>query len=205
MTMKLGFQGGQLRQRRMLHRLTFAAVTLIAVVFVTAGAPRSAADSPMQDLSSSDQLKQRLQQDSGKVKLIALLSPVCPYCRRGFADMQSVLKSVSDDRVRAYIVWLPMFLGDSRGWAQTRSNEFSDPRLSYYWDGGKFTGEDWGKTLGIDRTAWDVYFLYGANAEWNKGTPTPAFWMHQLGGVTKAPMLNKGDFETKLKELLASK
>lgn len=193
-----------MHHRRMPHRLTVTAIALVAVAFITAGARRGAPDSPMQDLSSTDQFKQRLQQDSGKVKLIALLSPICPYCRRGFADMQSVLKNVPDDRLRAYIVWLPMFPGDSRSWAQTRSNEFSDPRLSYYWDGGRLTGEDWGKALGIDRTAWDVYFLYGSNAEWNKGTPVPAFWMHQLGGVTKAPMLNKSDFETKLKELLSS-
>ncbi len=193
-----------MRYRSRFHRLTVAAVAIIAVAFITAEARRGGADSPMQDLSSSDQLKQRLQQDSGKVKLIALVSPICPACRRGFADMQSVLKNVLDDRLRAYIVWLPMFPGDSRSWAQTRSNEFSDPRVSYYWDGGRLTAEDWGKVLGIDRTAWDVYFLYGSNAEWNKGTPTPAFWMHQLGGVTKAPMLNKSDFEAKVKELLAS-
>src|SRR6266542_2465593 len=193
-----------MRQRRMLHRLTVAVIAILAVAFISAGARRGVADSPMQDLSSSDQLKQRLQQDSGKVKLIALVSPICPACGRGFADIQSVLKNVTDDRVRAYIVWLPMFPGDSRSRAQTRSNEFSDPRLSYYWDGGRLTGEDWGKALGIDRTAWDVYFLYSSNAEWNKETPTPAFWMHQLGGVTKASMLNKGDFESNLKELLAS-
>lgn len=191
-------------RRRMFYGLAVAAVALFAVAFVMAGARRGVADSPMQDLGSSDQLKQRLQQDSGKVKLIALVSPICPACRRGFADMQSVLKNVPDDRLRAYIVWLPMFPRDSRSWAQTRSNEFSDPRVSYYWDGGRLTGEDWGKVLGMDRTAWDVYFLYGSNADWNKGTPTPAFWMHQLGGVTKAPQLNKSDFETKLKELLAS-
>ncbi|HSE23117.1 MAG TPA: hypothetical protein VLB68_15735 [Pyrinomonadaceae bacterium] len=193
-----------MRRRKMLHRLTFAAVALVTVAFITAKAHRSLPDSAMQDLSSADQLKQRLQQDSGKVQLIILVSPICPACRRGFADMQSVLKNVPDDRLRTYIVWLPMFPGDSRSWAQTRSNEFSDPRLSYYWDGGRVTGDDWGKALGIDRTAWDVYFLYGANAKWSDGTPTPAFWMHQLGGVTKAPMLNKNDFEAKVKELLAS-
>ena len=139
--------------RRMLYQFTVAAVALIAITFITARARTGVADSPMQDLSSSDQLKQRLQQDSGKVKLIALVSPICPACRRGFADMQSVLKNVPDDRLRAYIVWLPMFPGDSRSWAQTRSNEFSDARLSYYWDGGRLTGDDWGKVLGIDRTA----------------------------------------------------
>ena len=194
----------------MRRKMTFSGITIllfsIMVIAAVSAVSRRGSSAPaeLQDLGSSDQLKQRLQQDSGKVKLIALLSPVCPYCRRGFADMQSVLKNVPDDRVRAYIVWLPMFPSDSRGWAQTRTNEFSDPRLSYYWDGGKLTGEDWAKALGIDRTAWDVYFLYGAKTDWNKGTPTPDFWMHQLGGVTKAPMLNKNDFEAKLKELLAS-
>jgi protein-disulfide isomerase len=125
--------------RRMLYQFTVAAVAIIAVAFITAGAGRGVADSPMQDLSNSDQLKQRLQQDFGKVKLIALVSPICPACRRGFADMQSVLKNVPDDRLRAYIVWLPMFPGDSRSWAQTRSHEFSDPRVTFYWDGGRLT------------------------------------------------------------------
>ena len=194
----------------MRRKMTLRGITILlfsVTVFAAVGAVSrkgTSAPAELQDLSSGDQLKQKLQQDSGKVKLIALLSPVCPYCRRGFADMQTVLKNVSDDRVRAYIIWLPMFPGDSRSWAQTRSNEFSDFRLSYYWDGGKLTGEAWGKALGIERTAWDVYFLYGAKADWNNGTPTPDFWMHQLGGVTKAPMLNQNDFEAKLKELLAS-
>jgi len=58
----------------------------------------------MQDLSSTEQLKQKFQQDSGKVRLIALVSPICPKCRRGFADMQGVLKEIPDNRLRAYIV-----------------------------------------------------------------------------------------------------
>lgn len=185
----------------------FSVVGLVAMVLVAgsvlAGRENSA-PVEMQDLTTSDQLKQRLQQDSGKVKLIALLSPVCPACRSGFADTQSVLKNVQDDRLRAYIVWLPMFPGDTRSSALTRSKEFTDPRLSYYWDSGKVTGEDWRKVLGLDRTAWDVYFLYDAKAEWGKETPAPDFWMHQLRGVTKGPMLNTADFEVKLKEMLAS-
>ena len=39
---------------------------------------------------------------------------------------------------------------------------------------------------------------------WDRATPAPAFWMHQLGGVTKAPRLNKEEFKDKGKELLAS-
>jgi hypothetical protein len=66
------------------------------------------------------------------------------------------------------------------------------------------TGAEWQKVLGIDKAPWDVYLLYGPNTRWDRATPTPAFWMHQLNGVTKAPCLNKSEFETKVKELLAS-
>jgi hypothetical protein len=52
-----------MRHRRMIHRLIFAALALIAVALVTTGAGRGVADSPMQDLSSSDQLRR----DSSKI------------------------------------------------------------------------------------------------------------------------------------------
>ena len=184
--------------KRMFRALAVIVVVFIAIGVVIALARRgSEENSPMQDLSSTEQLKQRFQQDSDRVRLIALLSPVCPACRRGFADMQSVLKDVPDSRLRVYIVWLPMFPGDSRGWAQTRSDEFKDDRLSYYWDGDKLTGEEWNKTLDLNRTAWDVYFLYESGSKWDGAAPAPSFWMHQLGGVTKAPQLNKEEFKNK--------
>ena len=194
-----------MNQERMFRGIAVMVVAIIAAGLVTALARRGSREGlPMQDLSSTEQLKQRFQQDSGNVRLIALVSPICPECRRGFADMQSVLKDIPDSRLRAYIVWLPMFPGDSRSWAQTRSDEFRDDRLSYYWDGSRLTGGEWGKTLGIDRTAWDVYFLYGSRSQWDGTAPQPSFWMHQLGGVTKAPHLNEQEFEDKVKELLAS-
>jgi hypothetical protein len=116
--------------------------------------------------------------------------------------MQQVLKAVPDDRLRAYIVWLPMIPGDSREWAKTRTAEFSDKRLSYYWDGERLSGKEWQKVLGLKSVAWDVYFLYGAANVWDKEPAVPDFWMHQLGGVTTAPRLNEAAFEAKVKEVL---
>jgi len=117
--------------------------------------------------------------------------------------MQKVLKNVSDDRLRAYIIWLPMFPGDSQGWAKTRSDEFSDKRVSYYWDGDRLTGKEWQKVLGTKSLAWDIYLLYGVESQWNKEPAAPDFWMHQLGGVTNAPHLDAPTFEAKVKELLS--
>jgi hypothetical protein len=156
----------------------------------------------MTDLNNLDQLKESFQRDRGTVRLVTLLSPVCPACRSGFSDMQKVLKAIPDERLRVYIVWLPMFPGDSRKWAQTRSDEFSDKRVSYYWDGEKIAGKAWQKTLGTKREAWDVYLLYGAGSHWDKEPATPDFWMHQLSGVTTAPRLDEEAFQAKTKELV---
>ena len=158
--------------------------------------------STLLDLNSSEQLKRRLQQDTQYVTLVVLISPVCPMCRRGFTDVQSVLKNIPDESLRAHIVFLPMYAGDDRSRAQTRTDELSDKRVTYYWDGDKVTGSEWQKVLGIERTAWDVYLLYGPNTQWNGSTPAPVFWMHQLESVTKAPCLNKVEFESKVRELL---
>lgn len=184
-----------------------AMILSIAFLLVQGGSARTMqslepAKMEMTDLNNLDQLKEPFQRDRGTVRLVALLSPVCPACRSGFADMQKALKAIPDDRLRVYIVWLPMFPGDSRKWAQTRSDEFSDKRVSYYWDGEKIAGKAWQKVLGTKREAWDVYLLYGASSQWDKEPATPDFWMHQLSGITTAPRLDEEAFEAKTKELL---
>jgi copper chaperone CopZ len=117
--------------------------------------------------------------------------------------MQTVLKNVTDDRLRAYIIWLPMLKSDDRASAEKRSGEFADKRLSYFWDGEQITGKVWQRVLDIPRVAWDVYFIYGAEARWPKEPTVPDFWMHQLSGAEKkAPFLNQSEFELKVKEWL---
>ncbi|HWO01272.1 MAG TPA: hypothetical protein VNS63_18575 [Blastocatellia bacterium] len=105
--------------------------------------------------------------------------------------------------MRAYVVWLPIFGGDFRGEARKLSNSFSDKRVSYFVDAKSETGKLWEGVLRTDRfIAWDVYMLYTAAANWQEEPPQPAFWMHQLGGVTKAPTFDEATFTAKLKELL---
>jgi len=116
--------------------------------------------------------------------------------------MQKLLKNIPDERLRVYIIWLPMFPNDSKGWAKVRSDEFSDKRVSYYWDSERLTGKEWQKVLGTKPVAWDVYLLYGAESQWDIQPAMPDFWMHQLSGVTAAPQLDEAVFEAKAKELL---
>ena len=106
--------------------------------------------------------------------------------------------------MKAYIVWLPIFGGDFKGEARKLSNSFRDKRVSYYLDPESETGKRWEVVLKTERfIAWDVYLLYGADADWKEAEPPqPAYWMHQLGGVTKAPVFDETTFTARLKDML---
>jgi len=123
-------------------------------------------------------------------------------CRRGYSDIQKLLQNVKDDRLEVYIVWLPVLSADKRSWAVKRTSEFSDDRVTYFWDGEQITGNIWNEALELDALAWDIYFLYGADSEWDKKPTSPDFWMHQLSGLEKGEYLDIGKFEKETKKLL---
>jgi hypothetical protein len=135
-------------------RVRVIAITVLGVlgtVFITALARRETPKAAtLTDLNSTEPLKRRLQQDADKVTLIALVSPVCPRCRHGFTDIQSVLKNVSDDRLRVYIVFLPMYPGDNKSRAQSRA----EPKSSMMQE-SVITG-NWFKSQIV---SWKAYIL----------------------------------------------
>lgn len=60
----------------------------------------------------------------------------------------------------------------------------TDPRAVHFWDADKSLGNALGKVVTLPRgrtLAWDVYFVFDANAQWRSVPPQPADWMHQLG------------------------
>ena len=67
--------------------------------------------------------------------------------------------------VRVYAVWLPILPGDSPDtWDE---DLMPDIRVTHYWDQGRLVGTFFAETgqpgSGV---AWDIYFLYGNEAEW---------------------------------------
>ena len=76
--------------------------------------------------------------------------------------------------------------------------------MSYFRDPDSLAGKQWEQVLNTQREiAWDVYLLYGPDAQWEQELPKPVFWMHQLSGVTKAPFLNTQKLTEELKGMLA--
>ncbi|HZS47055.1 MAG TPA: hypothetical protein VFC63_18415 [Blastocatellia bacterium] len=61
---------------RIARKTTFAFFTIVTALITVPALHATRATSSLADLTSTDQLKQRFQQDAGNVRVIALLSPV---------------------------------------------------------------------------------------------------------------------------------
>lgn len=116
------------------------------------------------------------------------------------------MKDIPDNRVKVYVIWDPIFGGSFDREAKKLSDSFRDKRVSYFKDPSSLAGNLWARVLETQderEIAWDVYLLYGADAQWETEPPKPGFWMHQLWGVTNAPMFDVSIFTGKLKDMLA--
>ena len=65
-----------------------------------------------------------------------------------------------------YVVWEPT-LGARRRHAAEATKLLSDPRVQHYWKDDFIVGEFF-QEHDFGRTAWDIYFLYGPDAEWGE-------------------------------------
>ena len=131
------------------------------------------------DLSDINELRDTFLKDSGHVRLVALMSPTWPLCRRGFSVVRDVVESNTHENLSAYIIWLKILPADDRSQAEELSIQINDSRIHRFWDEKKLTGETWKMVLNINNIAWDMYFLYDSKASWEELPQFPAVWMHQ--------------------------
>ncbi len=145
----------------------------------------------IEELVSFVSLQEIFNHDKGYVRMVALLSPSCGYCIKGYRYMRKILDEVQDERLRMYVVWEPMLSADTKKLAAKMSRRAKDPRMVYQaWDEGRITGQKWTSIMHesdarwqASGPAWDVYFLYDAGAVWSPDAPTPPpYWQHQGAG-----------------------
>ena len=156
-----------------------------------------------------DALRTAFNNASDEVRVVALLSPRCPFCQKGQRVVESVFtKFAKDDRLRGFVVWLPMLPSDDASAARAQAGSFVDRRVAQQWDGDRASGKLVAKTLQLKGDAWDVYLLYAPGVKWTGDEPpAPTFWMHQLRAETGADQracLNPTVFTSKVAGLLAA-
>lgn len=96
--------------------------------------------------------------------------------------MLEIFKNNESEKLKGFLVWLPMIKGDTALSAEDlQSIDDPDRRLMHGWDKQRTTGEAFARVLGLKKTAWDVYLVYTPEAQWKDDLPpAPHFWMHQL-------------------------
>ena len=128
-------------------------------------------------------LKRRFNDNSDKIRFIALLSPTCPLWRDKGARAvhENVFKSFPDLDISASIVWIPILDKDNFDAAIEPAKLLNDKRVQHFYDRNKTTGIKIAKSVGwTDNVAWDIYLFYRPLVVWNNNPPEPIYWMHQL-------------------------
>lgn len=113
---------------------------------------------------------------------------------------------MTDERLKVYVVWTPVLREDDRQTAVKAIGKVPDERAIHFWDADKSLGFSLGKTVTLPRErelAWDVYFAFDAQAEWDDIPPQPADWMHQLG--TDERKLDGQTLRVSIEKLLKAK
>ena len=175
-------------------------------------APVSAAPTYTALDDSGGSLRRDFNQARGTVRLLFVVDPVCPTCLRGLADLDdALLDGTQDPRLQIFVVHEPVIGGTAdkiRGAATLLHN----PHVRHYWNADGGFGRLLGDAVALKRDnqpvyAWDVWMIYGPDAEWNDaGPPRPLQLMYQLPPVQNPAFtfLDSKAFAQQVRTLLAA-
>ncbi|MGH9317227.1 MAG: hypothetical protein ACRD1P_08980 [Thermoanaerobaculia bacterium] len=153
-----------------------------------------------------EELRSQFNRAGQSVRVLAILSPSCPACQHGQGVIRSAFEKFRSERLKGFVIWLPILSSDSAPLATRQAEEFDDRRVVQRWDADRRIGETFAGRLNLRGTAWDVYLLYAPGVKWEGDTPpAPTFWMHQLTRQTGADSrlcLNPGRFLREVGRLL---
>lgn len=148
----------------------------------------AAANAPELDTVGVERLRSAFNVSRDRVRVLALVSPTCEICVQGYQVIKQVFEEHESDRLRGFVLWLPMLAGDDSAVAHEQAGALEDARITLQgWDGDRAIGTLLGRSLRLDGPAWDVYLLFDVGVAWEGGSPPePSFWMHQLDEATGA-------------------
>jgi len=105
-----------------------------------------------------------------------------------------------------YAVWVPSLPADNEERVPAATTKLLDERVSHYWDPQGELKKAYQRALKMDEPAWDVYYIYGREAEWTGDLPpAPAYYMHQLRSLPPDRMLDGKKLAEEMNKLLEQK
>ncbi|MBS0576431.1 MAG: hypothetical protein JSS45_08420 [Proteobacteria bacterium] len=192
-----------------------AALTSLALAGPAAPAGSGRCDTPVV-LSATDQaVREDFNKARGTVRLVFLVDPVCSHCLRGMSDLdRDVLRPhAGDARLTAFVIHMSV-LGAKQADVANACQVMPGTGAKHYWDPAGNAGRLFGQGLalkseaGKDVFAWDVWAIYGPDAQWTSTLPPrPVFAMHQLSDLMwqkTYPFLDSSAFAKEVARQLAS-
>ncbi len=120
------------------------------------------------------------------------------------------MEKIASEKLATYVVWLPVLNFQNAATLQRNAHRYAKllppgPRVLHYSDPEGYSGKEYGKIVGVPygAPAWDIYFAFGADVQWQDGAPAPTYWEHQLGGMDRSRRLNGPRFADEVRKLLA--
>jgi hypothetical protein len=142
--------------------------------------------------------------EADKIRLVFIVGPTCPVCRKGLFKMkEDVLSQLpGNSELSIFVVHVPALEAKAEDVPGTFSL-FNDQRAQQYWDEMGTSGIRFQRALALPTYAWDVWMIYPANIQWEaKDPPTPDRWWHQLKRVSPEHRLDTVEFLEVLNSLL---
>lgn len=133
-------------------------------------------------------LKDRFNQAKGNVRLVFLVDPICPGCLTAADRINKAVleRYASNPKLSSWMVHLPVIGGKEADTKRT-CKLLKEGTVTHYWDpkghfGGLVSnGVDLKDAKGKWVYAWDVWMVYGPDAEWTgRNPPKPDYLMQQL-------------------------
>jgi hypothetical protein len=87
---------------------------------------------------------------------------------------EEILDKYPEAKLKLYVVWEPMIATDRL--RRTRSDLVTDPRALHFKDDAQISGKWFAEKVkdctSLGEIAWDVFYLFGADADWGE-KPSP--------------------------------
>jgi hypothetical protein len=157
------------------------------------------------------QLRDDFNRAKGSVRLLFVVDPICPGCLRGMDDMnKDLLSRTGDERLNTFVVHVPV-IGAKAKDVVPAAKLLENPHVRHYWNASGEFGRTLAKAVQLKNDketvyAWDVWLLYGPDAEWVRtNPPQPQLLMHQLWKLegTQFPKLDSKVFARQTQALIA--
>ncbi|HEY7639499.1 MAG TPA: hypothetical protein VH814_07215 [Steroidobacteraceae bacterium] len=156
-------------------------------------------------------LRDDFNRSKGAVRLLFVVDPICPGCLRGMDDLnRDLLAKTRDARLQTFVVHVPVIGAQAKD-VLPAAKLLENPNVRHYWNASGEFGRSLSQAVQLKNDkdfvyAWDVWLLYGPDAEWTGASPPqPELLMHQLWKLegTQFPRLDSKVFAREVQKDLS--